>query len=83
MCALHQAVTINPENLTMNPIAAALSIRNATLDAHRRTGDQIRTVMDIGYFRVERVTYEADVRVVTPLTGWTKAEKVIEFLDAL
>ena len=68
----------------MNPIAAALSIRYATLDAHRRTGDNsIGTSAQIGYFRVERVTYEADVRVVTPLTGWTKAAKVIEFLNSL
>ena len=69
----------------MNPIAAALSIRNATLEAHRRTGDQtLRTSTDIGYFRAERVTFSPDgVRVVQPLTGWMPAQKVIDFLNAL
>lgn len=68
----------------MNPVAATLSIRSATLEAQRRTGDQnICTSTNIGYFRVERVTYKAGVRVIDPLTGWTKAEKVIEFLYAL
>lgn len=68
----------------MNPVAATLGIRNATMEAHRRTGDQnIGTSTRIGYFRVERVTYKAGIRVIEPLTGWTKAEKVIEFLYAL
>ena len=69
----------------MNPVAATLGIRSATLEAHRRTGNQnIRTSTQIGYFRVEQVTYKPNgVRVIEPLTGWTKAEKVIEFLYAL
>lgn len=69
----------------MNPIAATLSIRNATLEARRRTGDNsIGISTDIGYFRAERVTYKPNgASVVEPLTGWTKAEKVIEFLNSL
>ena len=69
----------------MNIVAATLGIRNATLEARRRTGDQrIGTSVDIGYFRAERVTYKPNgASVVEPLTGWTKAEKVIEFLNSL
>ena len=69
----------------MNPIAATLSIRNATLEARRRTGDQrLGTSVQSGYFRAERITYKPNgASVVEPLTGWTTAPKVIEFLNAL
>lgn len=69
----------------MNPIAATLGIRYATLEARRRTGDSsIGTSTNIGYFRAERVTYKPNgASVVEPLTGWMKAEKVIRFLNAL
>jgi len=71
--------------MPMNPIAATLCIRYATLEARRRTGDNsIGTSTDIGYFRAERVTYKPNgASVVEPLTGWTNAAKVIEFLNAL
>lgn len=69
----------------MNPIAATLSIRNATLEARRRTGDNsIGTSAQIGYFRAERITYKPNgASIVEPLTGWSSAAKVIEFLNAL
>lgn len=69
----------------MNPVAAALSIRNATLEARRRTGDNsIGTSAQIGYFRAERVTYKpSGAIIVEPLTGWSSAAKVIKFLNGL
>lgn len=68
----------------MNPIAAILSIRSATLAARRRTGDDsIGTACAIGYWRAERVTCSDGARIVKPLTGWTAAQKVIDFLNAL
>lgn len=69
----------------MNPIAAALAIRHATLEARRRTGDQrIGTSVQLGFFRAERVTYKpSGASVVEPMTGWTTAAKVIEYLNAL
>lgn len=69
----------------MNPLAATLGIRNATLEARRRTGDnRLGTSTQIGYFRVEQVTYKPNgTSVVKPLTGWTTAVKVIDFLNSL
>ena len=71
--------------MPMNPIAATLGIRYATLEARRRTGDpRLGTSVQSGYFRAERVTYKPNgASVVKPLTGWTNAAKVIEFLNAL
>lgn len=69
----------------MNIVAATLGIRQATMDARRRTGDgSIGTSVQIGYFRAERVTYKPNgASIVEPLTGWVSAAKVIEFLNAL
>jgi hypothetical protein len=70
----------------MNPIAATLSIRYATLEARRRTAgdDRIGTSAQCGYFRAVRVTHKpSGASVVEPLTGWTNAAKVIEFLNAI
>ena len=71
--------------MNLNPIAATLSIRHATLEARRRTGDQcIGTAAQIGYYRVERVTFdERGFSFRKPLTDWTSAEKVIAFLNSL
>jgi hypothetical protein len=60
-------------------------VRNALLDARRRTGDQsLATSVQIGYFRVERVTYRPNgTSIVTPLTGWMKSYDLINYLNAI
>lgn len=69
----------------MSPIARMFQVRNALLDARRRTGDQsLATSVQIGYFRVERVTYRPNgTSIVTPLTGWMKSDDLINHLNTI
>lgn len=69
----------------MHPLAAALAIRQATLDARMRTKDDaLGVATSIGMFQVQRVTYRADgASIVQPLTGWTRAQAALNYLHAL
>ena len=69
----------------MNIIAATLAIRTALLDARKRTGDNtLAPSVEVGYFRVERVTFRADGgSLVKPLTGWLRAGDAVRYIQSL
>lgn len=68
-------------------MATLMDLRNATLSARRRTGDNaIGTQVEAGKVQVVRVTYpsgKGGKSVVTPLTRFLDPDDAIRALDAL
>jgi hypothetical protein len=59
-------------------------IREATMNARKRTGLRIAVAVEAGKFQVQAVSYnEKGKSVVTPLSGFVSASEVVRDLDSL